>query len=79
MSKSAVTKIQLERSVLEALKRVKTNHRENYPETILNLIKNTDETIESETFTQKAQEERIKKLWEVGGHSKWEREVRVDV
>lgn len=72
MSKSEVTTIQLERSVLEALKRVKRYPRETYSETILNLIKIADETRELETFVQRAQEERMKQLWEEGDYSGWE-------
>ena len=44
MSRSEVTTIQLERSVVDALKRIKRYPRETYNETILNLIKNADET-----------------------------------
>ena len=72
MSKSEVTTIQLERSVLEARKRVKRYPRETYSETILNLIKIADETRELGTFVQKAQEERMKQLWEEGDYSGWE-------
>ena len=72
MSKSEVTTIQLERSVLEALKRVKRYPRETYSETILNLIKIADETRELETFVQRSQEERMKQLWEEGDYSGWE-------
>jgi predicted CopG family antitoxin len=70
--KSEITTIQLERSVLEALKRVKRYPRETYSETILNLIKNADETRELGTFVQKAQEEKMKQLWEEGDYSGWE-------
>ncbi len=72
MSKSEVTTIQLERSVLEALKRVKRYPRETYSETILNLIKIADETRELETFVQRVQEDRMKQLWEEGDYSGWE-------
>ena len=73
MSKPEVTTIQIQRSVLEELKRVKRYQRETYSETILNLIKNADETRELGTFVQKAQEERMKELWEEGDYSWWER------
>ena len=72
MSKSEITTIQIERSVLNELKRVKRYPRETYSETILNLIQNAEETKEFGTFVQKAQEERMKKLWEEGDYSGWE-------
>ena len=72
MSKSEITTIQIERSVLNELKRVKRHPRETYSETILNLIKIVEETKEFGTFVQKAQEERMKKLWEEGDYSGWE-------
>ena len=73
MSKPEVTTIQIHRSVLAELKRVKRYQRETYSETILNLIKNADETRELGTFVQKAQEERMKELWGEGDYSGWER------
>ena len=72
MSRSEVTTIQLERSVVDALKRIKRYPRETYNETILNLIKNADETRELGIFVQKAQEERMKQLWGEGDYSGWE-------
>ncbi|MHB1493713.1 MAG: DUF7557 family protein [Thermoplasmataceae archaeon] len=73
MTKSEVTTIQLDRSVVEALKRVKKHPRETYNETILNLIKNAEETRELGIFVQKAQEAKMKELWEEGDYSGWER------
>jgi predicted CopG family antitoxin len=72
MSKSEITTIQIERSVLNELKRVKRYPRETYSETILNLIKILEDTKEFGAFVQKAQEERMKKLWEEGDYSGWE-------
>ena len=72
MPKSEITTIQLERSVLEALKRVKSYPRETYNETILNLIKNTEETRELGTLAQRAQEEKMNQFWEEGDYSGWE-------
>jgi hypothetical protein len=69
VSRSEVTTIQLERSVVDALKRIKRYPRETYNETILNLIKNADETRELGIFVQKAQEERMKQLWGEGDYS----------
>ena len=71
MSKSEVTTIQLEKTVVEKLKRIKRYPRETYNEIILNLIKNVDETRELGIFVQKAQEERMKQLWGEGDYSGW--------
>ncbi len=73
MTKTEVTTIQLDRSVVEALKRAKKHPRETYNETILNLIKNAEETRELGIFVQKAQEAKMKELWEEGDYSGWER------
>lgn len=72
MSKIDVTTIQLNRSVVEALKRVKKYPRETYNETILNLIKNEEETRDLSRFVQKSQESKMKELWEEGDYSGWE-------
>ncbi len=73
MIKSEITTIRIERSVLNELKKIKRYPRETYSETILNLIKNAEEAKELGIFLQKAQEERMKKLWEEGDYSGWER------
>ncbi len=73
MPKTEVTTIQLDRSVVEALKRIKKYPRETYNETILNLIRNEEETREFDIFLQKAQEAKMKELWEEGDYSGWER------
>ena len=73
MRKSDVTTIQLDKSVVEALKRVKRYPRETYNEAILNLIRNEEETREFGVFLQKAQEAKMKELWEEGDYSGWER------
>jgi len=72
MQKSNVTTIQVDRSVVDALKKLKRYRRETYSEVILNLIKNIQETRELETFVQKAQEIMMKELWEEGDYSGWE-------
>ncbi len=72
MSKSEVTTIQLDKSVVEALKRVRRYPRETYNEIILNLIRNEEEAREFVTFVQKAQEAKMKELWEDGDYSGWE-------
>ena len=72
MSKSEVTTIQLDKSVVEALKRVRRYPGETYNQIIVNLIRNEDETRESVISVQKAQEAKMKELWEDGGYSGWE-------
>ena len=72
MSKSEVTTIQLDKSVVEALKRVRRYPGETYNQIILNLIRNEDETRESVISVQKAQEAKMNELWEDGGYSGWE-------
>ena len=72
MGRSEVTTIQLDKSVVEALKRVKRYPRETYNEVILNLIRNEEETREFSIFVQKAQEAKMKELWEEGDYSGWE-------
>ena len=61
MTKSEVTTIQLERSVVDLLESLKRYGRETYSETILNLIKNLDETRVPGTIAQKVEKERINK------------------
>lgn len=73
MRSSDVTTIQLDKSVVEALKRVKRYPRETYNETILNLVRKEEEAREFSTFVQKAQEAKMKELWEEGDYSGWER------
>ncbi|EQB71821.1 MAG: hypothetical protein AMDU1_APLC00017G0008 [Thermoplasmatales archaeon A-plasma] len=72
MSRSGITTIQLDRSVVDELKKFKRYQRETYSEIILNLIESVRENGEFETFVQKAQEERMKELWGEGGYSGWE-------
>ena len=69
MQKSNVTTIQVDRSVVDALKKLKRYRRETYSEVILNLIESIQETRELETFVQKAQEIKMKELWEEGDYS----------
>ncbi|MCL4335230.1 MAG: hypothetical protein M1402_03945 [Candidatus Thermoplasmatota archaeon] len=73
MSKSGITTIQLDRSVVDELKKFKRYRRETYSEIILNLIESVRESGEFEMFVQKAQEERMKELWGEGDYSGWER------
>ncbi len=73
MSNSGITTIQLDRSVVDELKKFKRYRRETYSEIILNLIESVRENSEFETFVQKAQEERMKEIWGEGDYSGWER------
>ncbi len=67
-----ITTIQLKKSVVNALKEIKKYPRETYNEIILDLIKDARETQELNTFVQKAQESKMKELWEEGDYSGWE-------
>jgi predicted CopG family antitoxin len=73
VSNSGITTIQLDRSVVDELKKFKRYRRETYSEIILNLIESVRENSEFETFVQKAQEERMKEIWGEGDYSGWER------
>ena len=72
MPKSNVTTIQVDRSVVDALNKLKRYRSETYSEVILNLIKNIQETRELETFVQKAQEIKMKESWQEEDYSGWE-------
>lgn len=67
-----ITTIQLKKSVVDALKRIKKYPRETYNETILGLIRDAQETEELDTFVQKVQESKMKELWGQGDYSGWE-------
>lgn len=67
-----ITTIQLNKSVVRALKRIKEYPRETYNEIILSLIKNAQETKELDTFIQKAQKAKMKELWGEGDYTAWE-------
>ncbi len=70
--KDEITTIQLRKSVVKALKEIKKYPRETYNETILELIKDSRETREFDTFVQKAQESKMKELWGEGDYRGWE-------
>ena len=55
-----VTTVQLNKSVVKALKHIKKYPRETYNEVILNLIKNAGEIKESDKFIQQAQKTKMK-------------------
>ena len=67
-----ITTIQLKKSVVQALKAVKRYPRETYNETIIRLITEARETEDFGIFVQKAQQSKMKELWEDGDYSGWE-------
>ena len=70
--KDEITTVQLNKSVVKALKSIKKYPRETYNEVIFNLIKNAEETKEFDKFVQEAQRTKMKELWEKGDYSGWE-------
>jgi hypothetical protein len=72
MNKNDVTTVQLNKSVVKALKHIKKYPRETYNEIILNLIKSAEETKEFDKFVQKAQKAKMKELWGEGDYTAWE-------
>jgi predicted nucleic-acid-binding protein len=72
MKDAAITTIQLNKSVVKALKHIKKYPRETYNEVILNLIKNAEETKEFDKFVQEAQKTKMKELWGEGDYTAWE-------
>ena len=67
-----ITTIQLKKSVVQALKAVKRYPRETYNEIIIRLITEARETEDFGIFVQKAQQSKMKELWEDGDYSGWE-------
>lgn len=72
MTDEKVTTVQLNKSVVNALKRIKKYPRETYNEIILDLIKTAEETREFDKFVQEAQKAKMKELWGEGDYSAWE-------
>lgn len=70
--KEAVTTVQLSKSVVAALKRIKKYPRETYNEIISGLIKNAEDTKELDKFIQEAQKAKMKELWGEGDYTAWE-------
>ncbi len=73
--KSGVTTIQVSRSVVEALNKVKRYDRETYSEVIANLIdfiKGERERREFERFVMAAQKEKMQEVWGTGDYKGWE-------
>ncbi len=67
-----VTTIQLNKSVVRALKHIKKYSRETYNEVIMNLIKSAEEIKEFDKFVHEAQKTKMKELWGEGDYSAWE-------
>jgi predicted nucleic-acid-binding protein len=72
MTQEDVTTIQLNKSVVRALKHIKKYPRETYNEVILNLIKTVEEMKEFDKFVQEAQKAKMKELWGEGDYTAWE-------
>jgi hypothetical protein len=70
--KNDVTTVQLDKSVVRALKGIKKYPRETYNEIIMNLIKTVKESEDFDRFVQKAQQAKMKELWGDGDYSAWE-------
>ena len=70
--KNEITTIQLSKSVVMALKRIKKYPRETYNEIIMNLIENAKETEKFNKFVQSAQKAKMKELWDEGDYTAWE-------
>ena len=64
MTGEEVTTIQLNKSVVNALKRIKKYPRETYNEIILDLIAMAKEEREFNKFVQEAQKAKMKELWD---------------
>jgi predicted nucleic-acid-binding protein len=72
MTQEEVTTVQLNKSVVRALKHVKKYPRETYNEVILDLIKAAEEMKEFDKFVQEAQKTKMKELWGEGDYTAWE-------
>lgn len=67
-----VTTIQLNKSVVKALKNIKKYPRETYNEVIKDLIKTAENMTEYDEFLHKAQQAKMKELWGEGDYKAWE-------
>ncbi len=72
MPKEEIIAIKLKKSVVKALKDIRKYPRETYNETVMNLIRDARDRSEFDSFVQKAQEIKMKELWEEGDYSGWE-------
>ena len=69
---SDVTTVQLNKSVVKALKNIKKYPRETYNEVITDLIKTAGKMTEYDEFLHKAQQTKMKELWGGGNYKAWE-------
>ena len=69
---SDVTTVQLNKSVVKALKNIKKYPRETYNEVITDLIKTAENMTEYDEFLHKAQQTKMKELWGGGNYKAWE-------
>lgn len=72
MAKEEIITIKLKKSVVKALKDVRKYPRETYNETVMNLLRDARYIREFDSLVQKAQEIKMKELWEEGDYSGWE-------
>lgn len=69
---SSVTTIQLNKSLVKELKSIKKYPRQTYEELIEDLIKAAKSMTEYDEFLHKAQQAKMKELWEEGDYKAWE-------
>ena len=71
---SDMTSIQLDRSIVESLKRIKKHPRQSYNELISQLLKNLDDHKHNQydEFLHKIQQEKMKELWDNAEDEEWE-------
>lgn len=67
-----MTTVQLKKTVVKELKNKKRYPRETYNEVILSLIKAADSMTEYDELLHKAQQAKMKELWDEGDYKKWE-------
>lgn len=67
-----ITTIQLKKSVVNKLKRIKKYPRETYDEIITDLIKTAEDMTDYDKFMHEAQKAKMKELWGEGDYTAWE-------
>ncbi len=75
MSEEEATTIQLKKSIVKELKKIKRYPRETYNETIANLIKQAKESKtqrQYDEFIHKIQQSKMKELWDNTEDEAWE-------
>ncbi|HVC58704.1 MAG TPA: hypothetical protein VND15_04505 [Candidatus Acidoferrales bacterium] len=66
------TTVQLKKSVVKELKKIKKYPRETYDEVISDLIKVAEGASEYDEFIHRAQQAKMKELWGEGDYEAWE-------